>query len=96
MKKLVVFGVLLVALSGVFLWSQQWQHVAVLTHEVGEGESILLVEWVSTGSVGKAIMIENRDGGAKATGTVKHIYSRQVILKERLGSAFPAGSRVYQ
>ena len=96
MRKFVVFSILLVGLSGVYLWSQQWQHVAVLKNEVGEGESILMVDWVSPGSVGKAIMVEDRDGGARATGIVKHIYDNHVILKKRLGSAFPAGSRVYQ
>mgnify|MGYP006997637185 CR=1 FL=1 len=96
MKKVVVFSVFLMGLSGVFLWAQQRRQVAVLTNEVGTGESILIVEWVSPASVGMPIMVEDRDGEATATGIVRHIHERHIILKERLGSGFPAGSRVYQ
>ncbi len=96
MKKIVVFSVFLMGLSGVFLWAQQRRQVAVLTNEVGTGESILIVEWVSPASVGMPITVEDRDGEATATGRVRHIHERHIILKERLGSTFPAGSRVYQ
>ncbi len=61
MRKFVVFSVLLVGLSGMYLWSQQWQHVAVLKNEVG-----------------KAIMVEDRDGGAgqrASSGTFTRITS---------------------
>ena len=96
MRKFVVVSILLVGLSGMDVWSPQWQQVAVLKNEAGRGESILMVEWVSQGSVGKAIMVEDRDGSAQATGIVKHIHDDQIVLKVRLGRSFPAGSRVYQ
>jgi hypothetical protein len=96
MRKFVVFSILMVGLSGVYLWSQQWQQVAVLKNEVGKGESVLMVEWVSPGSVGKTIMVEDRDGGAQATSIIRHIYGGNIVLKETLGRFFPTGSRVYQ
>ncbi len=96
MKKFIVFAIVLVGLSGVYLWAQQWQQVAVLKNDAGKGESVLLVEWVSPGSVGKAIMVEDRDGSAQATSIVRHIHETQIVLKKTLGRSFPAGSRVYQ
>ncbi len=96
MRKFVVVSILLVGLSGMYVWSQQWQQVAVLKNEAGRGESVLMVEWVSQGSVGKAIMVEDRDGGAQATGIIKHIHDGTILLKATLGRTFPAGSRVYQ
>jgi hypothetical protein len=96
MRKFVVFSILMVGLSGVYLWSQQWQQVAVLKNEVDKEESVLMVEWVSPGSVGKTIMVEDRDGGAQATSIIRNIYGDNIVLKETLGRSFPTGSRVYQ
>ena len=96
MRKFVVFSICLVSLAGMYLGAQQRQHVAVLVNEVGKGESVLIVEWVSQGSVGATTMVEDRDRGATATGVVKHVHDNHIILKEKLGKGFPAGSRVYQ
>ncbi len=96
MKKFIVFSICLVSMAGMYLWAQQRQQVAVLVNEVGKGESVLIVEWVSQGSVGMPIMVEDRDGGATATAVVRDIHGNYIILKERLGGTFPIGSRVYQ
>ena len=95
MKRFIVFLIFLVSLAGMYLGAQQ-QHVAVLANEVDKGESVLIVEWVSQGLVGMPIMVEDRDGGATATGVVRDIHGNYITLKERLGRAFPVGSRVYQ
>lgn len=86
----------LFGLSGVFLWSQEWQHVAVLTSEVNIGETLLIVDWVSVGTVGTAILIESRDGSLRETHTVEQIYGDHIILKQRLENDFLVGSRLYQ
>ncbi|MEE8349218.1 MAG: hypothetical protein V3R94_06595 [Acidobacteriota bacterium] len=96
MKKFIVFAIVLVGVSGVYLWAQQWQQVGVLKNDAGREESVLMVEWASPGSVGRAIMVEDRDGGAQATSIVRHIHDTHVVLKKTLGRTFPAGSRVYQ
>ena len=96
MKRLAVFSVLLVGLGGGFLWAQQWQQVGVLTLDAEGGETVLIVEWVSPGTVGTAIMIESRDGSMMATNRVQDIHGDHIILKERLGDRFPAGSLVFQ
>ena len=97
MKRFVVFWVLLlVGMSGVLLWAQQSQQVGVLALGAEAGETDLVVEWSSPGTVGTAIMIESRDGSTMATNMVREIFGKHLILKEKLGDHFPAGSRLYQ
>ena len=97
MKRFVVVWVLLlVGLSGVLLWAQQSQQVGVLALGAETRETDLVVEWSSLGTVGTAIMIESRDGSTMATNMVREIFGNHLILKEKLGDHFPAGSRLYQ
>ncbi|MDA2923556.1 hypothetical protein MYX65_02690 [Acidobacteria bacterium AH-259-L09] len=97
MKRFFVCSVLvLFGLSGVFLWSQQWQLVATLSSDVSEGETLLSVDWVDTGTAGYLVLIESRDGEVTETGEIEHIYGNYLVLKDRLKNDFVAGSKIYQ
>ncbi|MDA2935425.1 hypothetical protein MYX82_13965 [Acidobacteria bacterium AH-259-D05] len=96
MKRFLVLSVFLLGLSGVFLWSQEWQHVAVLASDVAGGETMLTVDWVSSGTEGQDILIESRDGSMTEMGTIRHIYGNHIVLKGTLKNNFLAGSRLYQ
>ncbi len=41
-------------------------------------------------------MIESRDGSMTATNRVQGIHGDHIVLEERLGDHFPAGSLVFQ
>ena len=101
------FLVALVGLSGALLWSQEdsvWQHqhgpltlhVATLVSDADGGETLLVVDWVTEGTLDQVILIEERDHGTRETSEVKHIYGGHLILKAPLDQHYLKGSRLYQ
>ena len=98
--------VILMGLSGVFLWSQEgseWvhehgplnHHVATLVSEAGR-ETWLIVEWAAEARVGEPILIEDRDHGLRESAEVLNIHGDYLILKEKLDGQYLIGSRLYQ
>lgn len=96
MKTKVIGLILVVVLGGAQLWSQKWEHAAVLLSDVSRGETDLVVEFIRPVGVDRTILLESRDGSAKETYTVKHVYENHILLKEKLKSDFVAGSRVFR
>ncbi len=96
MRKCLCLLVVLVGLSGVSLWAQSWQHVAVLTSDASGGETLLNVDWVAPGKVARLILIESIDGSRAELRVVENIYGGRLILQERLLNDFRTGSRLYQ
>lgn len=97
MKKLASCLFLLVAgLSGVFLSAQEWEPVAVLVSDVSADESELVVDFIRPVVVDRLVLLESRDGSTKETYSVKHVYGRHVLLKEKLKHAYLAGAKIYQ
>ena len=95
MKKLASCLFLLVAgLSGVFLSAQEWEPVAVLVSDVSADESELVVDFIRPVVVDRLVLLESRDGSTKETYSVKHVYGRHVLLKEKLKHAYLAGAKI--
>lgn len=70
--------------------------MATLSTDVSPGETLLSVDWAQPGTQGYAVFIESRDGEVTERGTIKAIYGNYLMLEERLGSEYLAGSKVYQ
>jgi hypothetical protein len=99
--------VILLGLSGVFLWAQEslnWehehgpltQHVATLVADADRGETWLIVKWVGSGDLDQPILIEDRDHGRRESSEVRDIFDSNLILKHPLDGRYLAGARLYQ
>ncbi len=96
-----LFLSLVIFLTGVPVYSQQAetpksQQVAVLTADVSRDETALVVDTSTGVVVDKDLIIESRDGKAKETVVVKHVYGNNLVLKAKLKKSFVSGSRLYQ
>ena len=97
MKKLFLcLVVVLIACTQSVLWSQQQKLIGVLNTDVSSGETMLGVDWVCAGSVDQPVLIESRNKMESTTGDVIHILGSFLMLKERLGHDFLAGSTLFQ
>ena len=105
-KFVATFWMILIGLSGVFLWSQErskWvhehgpltHHIATLVSDAGQ-ETWLIVEWAAEARVDEPILIEDRDHGRRESAEVRDIHGGYLILKERLEGRYLTGSRLYQ
>ena len=99
--------VILMGMSGVFLWSQEgseWEHehgamnhhVATLVSDADRGETWLLVEWADEGRVDEPILIEDRDHGRRESAEIRDIFGDHLILKDYLDGRYLVGARLYQ
>jgi hypothetical protein len=99
--------VMLMGLSGAFLWSQEgseWEHEhGAMKHHVGtlvsdafRGETWLIVEWADQARLDEPILIEDRDHGRRESAQVGEILGGHLILKEMLDGYYLVGSRLYQ
>ncbi len=101
------FLVILIGLSGVFLWAQEgldWEHehgplthhVATLVADADKGETWLIVKWSGRGELDQPILIEDRDHGRRESSEIRDIFDNYIILKHSLDGHYLAGARLYQ
>jgi hypothetical protein len=107
MKKIFAISwVILMGLSGAFLWSQEgseWihehgslnHHVATLVADADQ-ETWLIVEWAAEARVDEPILIEDRDHGRRESTVIQEIHGDYIILKQQLDGHYLTGSRLYQ
>ena len=107
MKKILATSwLILMGLSGTFLWSQEgseWTHEhGTLNHHVAtlvsdaDRETWLIVDWAADAKVDEPILIEDRDHGRRESAEIRDILGDYVILKEKLDGHYLVGSRLYQ
>ncbi|MFQ5929400.1 MAG: OmpA family protein [Acidobacteriota bacterium] len=82
--------------SGAFLWSEERKLMATLATDASRAETVLNVYQICTGTVGRRLLIESRNGALTEAGDIKHIYGNFIVLKRRLRNDFLAGSSIYQ
>ena len=99
--------VILMGLSGVFLWAQEgleWKHehgplthhVATLVLDADKGETWLIVKWSGRGELDQPILIEDRDHARRESSEIRDIFDSHLILKHPLDGHYLAGARLYQ
>lgn len=96
MKRVALFLLFVAVISVITVFSQNWNHVAVITTDVSRDETLLTVDSGAAIQPDRNIMIETRDGSFRESYRVRHVYHHHVWLTERLRNEFLAGSRVYQ
>lgn len=103
MFKRFLIVMMVLGLSGIFLWSQaslqpskQWRQVATLTNDVSEGQTLLDVKWIIPGKTSQLILIESPDRREAEVSAIENIYGNHIVLQKRLERDFAKGSSLYQ
>ena len=78
------------------LQEQRYRHVATVGSHSSGGQTMLAVDVAYPVVVGQLILIESRDHPTREVHQVMYILGDNLILKDRLGSDYLQGSRLYQ
>lgn len=95
MRSIAVVTLILV-LSLMAVWAQQWEYAALLVSDASRDETILHVEEIKPLIEGRKILIESREGLVRVEFEAKHVYSGHIVLDRPLERDFLSGARIFQ